>query len=117
MADFHNSILIVNLRRQLKDLALEVGIKPKDVLRVLVDLRAKGQIKYRFNSDTGEIILGEDVSYTPVANFEAPKKLESALPSEGKNYCVYCGNIAPSVVQSYNYFPIFFLSFFLNIYP
>jgi hypothetical protein len=76
----------------LEDLALEVGIKPKDVLRVLVDLRAKGQIKYRFNSDTGDIILGEDVSYTPIANFEAPKKLESALPSEGKNYCVYCGN-------------------------
>lgn len=76
----------------LEDLALEVGIKPKDVLRVLLDLRAKGEIKYRFNSDTGEVILGEDVSYTPVENFQAPKKLDSALPSEGKNYCVYCGN-------------------------
>ncbi|TFG11548.1 MAG: zinc ribbon domain-containing protein [Promethearchaeota archaeon] len=76
----------------LEDLALEVGIKPKDVLRVLVDLRSKGEIKYRFNSDTGEIVLGEEVSYTPVENFQAPKKLDSALPSEGKNYCVYCGN-------------------------
>ncbi len=76
----------------LEDLALEVGIKPKDVLRVLVDLRARGEITYRFNSDTGEIILGEEVKYAPVENFVAPKNLDSALPSEGKTYCVYCGN-------------------------
>lgn len=76
----------------LEDLALEVGIKPKDVLRVLVDLRAIGAITYRFNSDTGEVILGEEIKYAPAENFVAPKKIDSALPSEGKSYCVYCGN-------------------------
>jgi hypothetical protein len=59
---------------------------------VLVDLRSKGILKYRFNSDTGEIILGEDASYTPEENYQPPKKIDSALPTEGKNYCVYCGN-------------------------
>jgi hypothetical protein len=77
---------------KLEDLALEVGIKPKDVLRVLVDLRAAGMIKYKFNSETGEIILGEGVVYKPAEGFVAPpKKLPDPLPSKG-NYCAYCGN-------------------------
>ncbi|NHJ25838.1 MAG: zinc ribbon domain-containing protein [Candidatus Lokiarchaeota archaeon] len=78
---------------KLEDIALEVGIKPKDVLRVLADLRAKAQITYRFNSNTGEIILGEKVNYAPATEFVAPpKKLDAPLPTEGKSYCVYCGN-------------------------
>jgi len=77
---------------KLEDIALEVGIKPKDVLRVLVDLRQKGVISYRFNSETGEIVLGENVVYAPVDNYIAPpKNLAEPLSTEGKNYCVYCG--------------------------
>jgi hypothetical protein len=77
---------------KLEDIALEVGIKPKDVLRVLVDLRLKGVISYRFNSETGEIILGENVVYAPVDNYIAPpKNLAEPLSTEGKTYCVYCG--------------------------
>ena len=77
---------------KLEDIALEVGIKPRDVLRVLIDLRNNGEINYRFNSDTGEIVLGESVSYVKAESYVAPpKKLEAPLESEGKNYCVYCG--------------------------
>lgn len=78
---------------KLEDLALEVGIKPNDVLRVLVDLRSSGQINYKFNSQTGEIILGEKVQYTPAENYVAPpKNLHEPLPTEGRNFCVYCGH-------------------------
>ena len=77
---------------KLEDIALEVGIKPKVVLRVLIDLRQKGVISYRFNSETGEIILGENVVYAPVDNYIAPpKNLAEPLSTEGKSYCVYCG--------------------------
>ena len=77
---------------KLEDIALEVGIKPKVVLRVLVDLRQKGVISYRFNSETGEIVLGENVVYAPVDNYVAPpKNLVAPLSTEGKHYCVYCG--------------------------
>lgn len=95
---FKKSIRVAILDRgnqgshKLEDIALEVGIKPKDVLRVLVDLRQKGVISYRFNSDTGEIILGENVVYAPVDNYIAPpRNLAEPLSTEGKNYCVYCG--------------------------
>lgn len=78
---------------KLEDLALEVGIRPRDVLRVLVDLRAKGVITYKFNQQTGEIILGEQVQYTPHENYTAPpKQLQAPLETEERNFCVYCGH-------------------------
>jgi hypothetical protein len=79
---------------KLEDIALEVGIKPKDVLRVLIDLRQRGVVSYRFNSETGEIVLGENVVYAPVDNYIAPpKNLVEPLSTEGKSYCVYCGQL------------------------
>ena len=77
---------------KLEDIALEVDIKPKDVLRVLVDLRDAGFVKYKFNSVTGEIELGEGIVYKQSDNFvPPPKKIEAPLPTKG-NYCVYCGH-------------------------
>ena len=81
---------------KLEDIALEVGIKPKDVLQVLIDLRHKGVVSYRFNSDTGEIILGEKVTYVKSEAYVVPpKKLEEPLETKGKAYCVYCGHQLP----------------------
>ena len=81
---------------KLEDIALEVGIKPKDVLRVLIDLRQKGIVSYRFNSETGEIILGEKVSYVRSEEYVVPpKKLEEPLETKGKAFCVYCGHQLP----------------------
>ena len=81
---------------KLEDISLEVGIKPKDVLQVLIDLRQKGVVSYRFNSDTGEIILGEKVTYVKSEDYVVPpKKLEDPLETKGKAYCVYCGHQLP----------------------
>jgi len=99
---FQRSIKVAILDRgnqgthKLEDIALEVGIKPKDVLQVLIDLRQKGIVSYRFNSDTGEIILGEKVSYVKSEEYVVPpKKLEEPLETKGKGYCVYCGHQLP----------------------
>ena len=81
---------------KLEDISLEVGIKPKDVLQVLIDLRQKGVVSYRFNSETGEIILGEKVTYVKSEDYVVPpKKLEDPLETKGKAYCVYCGHQLP----------------------
>ena len=77
---------------KLEDIALEVGIKPKDVLRVLVDLRDKGFVKYKFNSETGEIELGKGVEYKVSTDFiPPPKKIVAPIPTHNQSYCVYCG--------------------------
>jgi len=78
---------------KLEHIALEIGMRPKDILRVLVDLRSKGIVQYSFNSETGEIVLGKAIIYTPANEYVPPsKKLETPLPTEGKNFCVYCGH-------------------------
>jgi hypothetical protein len=77
---------------KLEDLSLEVGIKPSDVLKVLVDLRNKGLIRYRFNPSSGEILLGETLSYSPSQEFTPPPRtIKEPLP-KGKAFCQYCGH-------------------------
>jgi hypothetical protein len=78
---------------KLEEIALEVGIKPNDVLKVLLDLRNQGKINYRFNASSGEIMLGENIAYSRSENFiPPPKKLQEPLKAKGKNYCIYCGH-------------------------
>ncbi|MFW9973030.1 MAG: zinc ribbon domain-containing protein [Candidatus Odinarchaeota archaeon] len=77
---------------KLEHIALEIGMKPAILLRVLLDLRNKGVLKYSFDAETGQIILGQPITYKPATEYVAPpKKIEDPLPTEGKNYCVYCG--------------------------
>ncbi|MFX1573486.1 MAG: zinc ribbon domain-containing protein [Promethearchaeota archaeon] len=77
---------------KLEHIALEIGMRPKDILRVLVDLRNKGIVQYSFNSDSGEIILGKGITYTQASGYVPPtKNLEAPIPTEDKNFCVYCG--------------------------
>ncbi|MEE9378436.1 MAG: zinc ribbon domain-containing protein [Candidatus Lokiarchaeia archaeon] len=78
---------------KLEHIALEIGMKPKILLNVLLDLRSKGIIKYSFDAETGKIILGQPITYQPASEYVPPaKKLESPLPTEGKKFCVYCGH-------------------------
>jgi len=78
---------------KLEHIALEIGMKPAVLLRVLLDLRNKGLVKYRFDAETGQIILGQPITYTPATEYVPPtKKLDAPLPTEGKNFCVYCGH-------------------------
>ena len=78
---------------KLEHIALEIGMKPSVLLRVLLDLRNRGIIKYSFNAETGEFILGQPIIYSPATEYvPPPKKIAEPIPSEGKNYCVYCGH-------------------------
>ncbi|MHA1657757.1 MAG: zinc ribbon domain-containing protein [Promethearchaeota archaeon] len=78
---------------KLEHIALEIGMRPKDLLRVLLDLRNKGIVQYSFNPDTGEIILGQKIVYVPSSEYVPPaKNLDAPIPSGGKNFCVYCGH-------------------------
>ena len=77
---------------KLEHIALEIGMRPRDILRVLLDLRNKGIVKYSFNAESGQIILGQQITYTPATEYvPPPKNLNTPLPTEGKSYCVYCG--------------------------
>ena len=76
---------------KLEHIALEVGIRPKDLLSVLADLRDKGKIIYRFNPESGKIELGQKIEYVQSEEFIVPSKVDAPIPSTGQNFCVYCG--------------------------
>ncbi len=89
-------------RINLDQFSKEIGIKPNGILRVLVDLRVKGLIKYSYDSNTGEILLGESIQYRQAPEFVEPpskKQLEVIFPSSETEYCPYCGHKAISEAQ------------------
>ena len=86
-------------RVKVEDLAQEVGYKPKNMLRILVDLRTRRSLQYSYDSDSGEIILGEEVKYEQAAQFTEPmskKQAEVIFPTGEMNYCPYCGHKPPA---------------------
>jgi hypothetical protein len=82
---------------KLENLAMELGINPQDVLRILVALRVSHGLQYRYDGATGDIVFGEEVQYKKDADFVAPvsKKQAEAIYSSGDiSYCPYCGQKA-----------------------
>ncbi len=94
----HSSTLNRTGRVKVENLAQEVGIKSKNMLRILVDLRTRRGIQYSYDGATGEIIFGEEVKYEPAPEFETPlpkKQVEVIFPTGEINYCPYCGHRPP----------------------
>ncbi|GAB4324890.1 MAG: hypothetical protein Kow0069_30660 [Promethearchaeota archaeon] len=83
----------------LESIALEVGVKPNDLLRILVDLRTAGKVAFRYDGETGQVVLGQALPPSPAPAPQAPVHLgpvpERAAAGESgareRNFCVYCG--------------------------
>ncbi|MEX2728841.1 MAG: hypothetical protein Q6353_016410, partial [Candidatus Sigynarchaeum springense] len=82
-------------RFSLEEIAADAGVKRSHLLRVLMDLRAEALVSYKYDSQTGEIILGEGMQYQQAPGFEPVKKGEqNALQtSEERKYCIFCGQM------------------------
>ncbi len=85
---------------KVEDLSARTGIKESNILRILMHLRMKGQIKYKFDPQTGEILVGEQVTYEKSPNFISPPSERQAIELISQNdhsnkqfgyYCPYCG--------------------------
>ena len=68
---------------KLEDLAKELNMRPDELRAAIVDLRAEGKINVRFDSETGEIIVGEGV----------------VKVRETKRFCQYCGESVPETAR------------------
>ncbi len=89
-------------RVNVTSLAQEVGIKPNSLLRVLVDLRTQRGIQYSYDTDTGDIVFGEDIKYNQSTEFTAPmskKQAEVVFQAPEASYCHYCGHKPPAGSQ------------------
>lgn len=74
-------------RVSLEDLSSETMIKKGDLLRILMDLRTDGKIKYRYDRNNGDILLGD---YKEEPEPSKPKD-EPEKPESKTIYCPYCG--------------------------
>ena len=86
---------------KLENLSAETNIKANDILRILLDLRNEGFIKYRYDIASGEIVFGESVSYQQAPEFTGPMTTRQASTQEppSANYCPYCGHKPPAGAQ------------------
>jgi hypothetical protein len=84
-------------RFPLDEIAAEAGVKRRFLLRVLMDLRNMGRIKYRYDGQTGEIIVGEQVMYQQAPEFKTiPGRSELAaekIIQTERHFCIFCGQI------------------------
>jgi len=101
-----NSLYAATVNRKGKvnvnSLAQEVGIKPNNMLRVLVDLRTQKGIQYSYDNTTGDIVFGEDVSYDQSSQFTEPMSKKQAavvFPTAEATFCPYCGHKPPAGSQ------------------
>lgn len=81
----------------LDEIAADAGVKRRFLLRVLMDLRTMGHLTYRYDDQTGEIIVGEQVlyqqapEYLPLSNRKEPATIQAV--QKERLYCIFCGQI------------------------
>jgi len=104
-------LVVVQARKvgkfSLDEIAADAGVKRSHLLRVLMDLRAEGLVSYKYDSQTGEIILGEGMQYQQAPGFEPAKKGEPIAPqtAEERKYCIFCGQILDSANSHVKFCP------------
>ena len=75
-------------RIKIAELSDELKINPKDIKRIVIDLRTNGDIKASFDGDTGDIILPELI--------KARKDKTETVAQSKVEYCPYCGVKIPN---------------------
>ena len=85
----------------LEALSTETNIRANDILRILLDLRNTGLVKYRYDTANGEVVFGESVSYQQAPQFEGAmtKRQAADVDIAGATYCPYCGHKPPAGAQ------------------
>ncbi|MFX0080519.1 MAG: zinc ribbon domain-containing protein [Candidatus Hodarchaeota archaeon] len=69
------------------------GISRKDIQAIILDLKASGQLKAKFNSQTGQVkhLLTEEKELTPGERPNFCSNCGTPITKESAQYCAYCG--------------------------
>lgn len=95
-----------NNRIGVESMSKQLGIRTNDLLRILFDLRLRGKIQYKYDAQSGEILIGETVEYQKSESFEAiptknraEKIVASMDTTKIEYYCPFCGHKNPEDSQ------------------
>jgi hypothetical protein len=82
-----------NPNASIEEISAKTGITTKDVRAIILDLKARGELKGKFSTKTGEMKytevsqpLQEEIKSQYCSNCGTPVKKEDAM------YCSYCGS-------------------------
>lgn len=79
----------------IEEISRKTGVSLKDVQGIVLDLKAKGLIRGKFSSSTGEMIHGEVVTGEQIETSESQVKYcptcGTAKAKEAAVFCSYCG--------------------------
>ncbi|MFX1377270.1 MAG: hypothetical protein ACFFA0_15825 [Promethearchaeota archaeon] len=69
------------------------GISRKDIQAIVLDLKASGQLRAKFNSETGQVkhLLTEEREPTPGERPQYCSNCGTPITKESAQYCAYCG--------------------------
>lgn len=69
------------------------GITTKDIQAIILDLKASGQLRAKFNSKTGQVkhLLTEEKEPTPGERSIYCSNCGTPITKESAQYCAYCG--------------------------
>jgi hypothetical protein len=69
------------------------GISRKDIQAIILDLKASGQLRAKFNSETGQVkhLLTEEKESTPGERASFCSNCGTPITKESAQYCAYCG--------------------------
>jgi len=71
----------------------DTGITTKDIQAIILDLKASGQLRAKFNSETGQVkhLLTEGKEPTPGERATYCSNCGTPITKESAQYCAYCG--------------------------
>ena len=91
---------------KIETMSKELGIRENELIRILFHLRIKGKLQYKYDAQSGEVIIGENVQYQKSETFnKIPNKhhAEQIIASLDNNkieyYCPFCGHKNPEDAQ------------------
>jgi len=73
--------------------SLSSGISRKDIRAIILDLKASGQLRAKFNSETGQVkrIVPTETEPTVGERSKYCSNCGTPITKESAQYCAYCG--------------------------
>jgi hypothetical protein len=82
-----------NPEASIEQVSTNTGISRKDIRGIILDLKASGQLRAKFNSETGQVKRIVPKETEPIAGESAKYCSNCGTPitKESAQYCAYCG--------------------------
>jgi hypothetical protein len=82
-----------NPESSVEHVSKSTGISRKDIQAIVLDLKASGQLRAKFNSETGEVkhLVKKETETAPGERPKFCSNCGTPITKESAQYCAYCG--------------------------